>query len=343
MRRINNDLYNFLIHNDIANTPQFNDANILQWGNQNQNVIQHYNSYLANIQVGGESGPIEKHPYFDNHADDFDLSRKFLVLGTFPPSSYFNNLDLAGLPNPNIQNNNPFNYYYGNTADFWVFLFGEIPEDIDDLKHQLLQNGVSISDVFKYIQRKKMNNAADNNLYNIVLNCDVKRIFSNDSKISTLLFTSGNLSKLLNNQPSALAGFRWILEDCMGGLLNFEISGSFNGDGPYYPINNEGLNNAEIQQNGGIVWWLKNKDKKIRIINLPSPSRNSFRQDPRTSFYFKYIHYMALLYNVPPPQNNQNLRNYTDQHFQIFTNTPSLKYRNVVYQKVLNDTLNEIL
>ena len=112
MRRISIDLYEELIQNGVLSTPALlNDEAIREWGTNNNNVIRHYESYLDVYQQPDSIGPIEKHPYIEFYENDFDLSRRFLLLGTFPPSSYFNNLGLEGLPNVNIQPNNPLNYY----------------------------------------------------------------------------------------------------------------------------------------------------------------------------------------------------------------------------------------
>lgn len=340
MKRVNPPIHQFLIDNNILNTPELNDISFHAWGSIIQNVITHHNSYLDNVIIGNSPGPIEKHPYIDRYSTEFDLSRKYLVLGTFPPSSYFNNLGLGGLPNPNVQGNIPLDFYYGNTSSFWNFLFGFEPENVDILKNQLQNFSISISDVFKYIQRGNMNQAADINLYNIVLNCDVKGIFNSDSRISNLLFTSGSLKYFLNNNPTALTGFRWILEDCMNGLNNFEICGSFDGNGPYFPINNAGINNAVIHQNGSIVWWLKYNDKKIRIINLPNPAMAIGMI--RTSFFYKWVIFKANENNIPLPVNNQNLTGYMANHINIFGVAPTITYRRSVYSKVLDDTLFEI-
>ena len=94
MKRINHRLYDLLIQSRLKSTPNLNDNDIRIWGQQINNVLLHYNSYLANCRSPNSFGPIEKHPYVDTYAKDFDLSRKFLLLGTFPPSSYFNNREM---------------------------------------------------------------------------------------------------------------------------------------------------------------------------------------------------------------------------------------------------------
>ena len=123
MRKTDLNLYNFLIVNGVLNTPALNDNAIRLWGANWQNVYDHYSSYLLNIQAPNSAGPIEKHPYIDLYSADCNFQRETILLGTFPPSSYINNLPVQNLPNPNVQNNNPTHYFYGNMNDLWFYLF----------------------------------------------------------------------------------------------------------------------------------------------------------------------------------------------------------------------------
>ncbi|MBX3241189.1 MAG: hypothetical protein KIT80_16900 [Chitinophagaceae bacterium] len=347
MQRVKNDLYNKLIQHRIASTPVLNDNDIRIWGQQKNLVLQHYNSYLANCRTPNSFGPMEKHPYIDAYVNDFDPSRKFLLLGTFPPNSYFNNLGLTGLPNPNIQPNNPINYFYGNTADLWYYLFG-LSEDqitIPVLQENLLNNNISISDVFAFVQRKVMNKANDSNYRNISVNCNLKMIFENDSKIETVLFTSGSLTSFLGNIPDTLIGFRWILEECLGGLNNFRITGDLEGVGPYFPLTVQGITNSVKQQRDGIVWWIKLGDKRIRMINLPTPSPLAALNIPGSPFYLKWVKYMAATNNLPLPsdtQINSLNRLYLPLYPTTFSEPYTKHYRQEVYSMALNNTLHLI-
>ena len=95
MKKTNENIYNFLLDNGVLDLPLLNDNAIIQWGHTNENVINHYNSYLQNILISNNCGPIERHPYIDFFENCYNSSYQFLLLGTFPPSTYFNNLDLA--------------------------------------------------------------------------------------------------------------------------------------------------------------------------------------------------------------------------------------------------------
>jgi hypothetical protein len=347
MKKSNPVLYGNLAANGI---PALKDAAFRAWGAIPTNVIAHYNSYLLNVRASGSFGPIEKHPYIDTYKSDFDLKRKFLLLGTFPPSTYFNNIPALApnLSNPNVGINTPLDYYYGNTKELWDYLLGLLDGAITVINIQLNlnTNQIAISDVFSFIQRKKMKDSSDTNLYNITVNCDLVKVFDTKSEIETILFTSGSLANFLSNTTSTLTGFRWILEECfINGLENFEVSGTKDGAGPYYKINQEGINAAVNQQAGGIIWWLKKGKRKIRVINLPSPSGGANMRMFGTSFFLKWVNYMAIqnALTLPTPIQQQAIKStYLTLYPQVF-NTPYTKsYRRSVYEMVLNGTIHLI-
>jgi hypothetical protein len=344
MRKQDLPLNNFLNVNGVLNTPHLNDQSIRNLGVNLINLYQHYDSYLLNIQEPNSPGPIEKHPYIDLYQVDCNFQRETLLLGTFPPSSYLNNLPLNNLPNPNVQNNNPTNYFYGNMNDLWYYLFGLnlAAVNIPAIQASLNLIDLSISDVFAYVQRKRMISAFDSEYRNIVLNCKLKEVFNSESKINTILFTSGNLSSFLSNTTSTLTGFRWILEECCNGLNKFQISGDISGKGQYFPVNALGVKNAIIQQNNGIVWWLKSESKKIRIINLPSPAPMAAQQMIRNLFFNKWINYKATINNIQPLGVGANINQYLNAFPLIFNAPYTKQYRLEIYQMVLNNTIHQI-
>ena len=69
MRKIIHIIYNFLNANIVINVPLLNDNSVRMWGQNQNNIIEHYNSYLANVVVPNSPGPIEKHPYIDLYKD----------------------------------------------------------------------------------------------------------------------------------------------------------------------------------------------------------------------------------------------------------------------------------
>lgn len=344
MRRQDENLNNFLNLNEVINTPLYSDLAIRNWGTDKNSFYMHYDSYLQNVQQINSPGPIEKHPYLELYQTDCDFQREILLLGTFPPSTYLNNLGLNNLPNPNVQNNNPTHYFYGNMNDLWYYLFGlnGVEITIPGIQASIKDNDLSISDVFAFVQRMKMKSAFDSEYRNIVLNDNLREIFNPISKIKTILFTSGNLSSFLSNTTSTLTGFRWILEDCFDGLNNFTISGDISGNGEYYTINAHGIQNAIIQQNDGIIWWLKSGLKKIRIINLPSPAPMAAQKMISSPFFKKWINYKAIGNEIQALEVGANVNHYLNA-FPIVYNAPYTKqYRREIYQMVLNNTIHLI-
>ena len=313
----------------------------------NYNVLEHCNSYLANVVIPNSTGPIEKHPYIDLHKDFFNLKNKFLILGTFPPSSYFNNLGLIGLTNPNIQPNKPVHFFYVNQNNLWKLLFNlNINQvNVDNIKINLSKYEISITDVFSYAQRKKMISSDDSNLKNLVLNCNITNIFEKDSLIETVILTSGKLASFFNNQVNTISGIRWILEDCSEDLNDFEFSGDISGNGIYFPINIVNLKKVLTQQNEGIVWWIKKDDKKIKIVILPSPSNIGAARLPSSKYFKRWVLYKATLNNIPLPNQIQLQRvvsNYFPIYPNIFLPQPTNQFRSEIYNMVLNNTIHLI-
>lgn len=342
MRKQDINIYNTLVNNGILNIPDLNDVAIRYWGENFNNVSEHYDSFLLNRNLPNSSGPIEKHPYIELYDADCDFKRETLLLGTFPPSSYFNNLLLNNLPNPNVQNNIPTHFYYGNMNDLWFYLFGVqgIQITIPLIQSLLRDYGISITDVFSFVTRNKMSSAFDSEYRNIVLNHKISKVFTTESNIKTVLFTSGSLSTFLGNTTSTLTGFRWILEDCCGGLDNFLISGDISGEGQFFPVNPEGLQSAVNQQNGGIVWWIQFNLKKIRIVNLPSPAPMAAQQMMSSVYLRKWLNFKANINGIDQIGNETTVRQYVELFPQIFSNPITKQFRREVYQMVLN---NEIL
>ena len=51
MKKYNLSLYNIIISSEILNTPTLNDIAIRNWGLNLNNVYEHYDSYLLEIQT----------------------------------------------------------------------------------------------------------------------------------------------------------------------------------------------------------------------------------------------------------------------------------------------------
>jgi hypothetical protein len=353
MYKVNDPLHGNLFANFIANTPANNDLAIQAWGDNLNNISEHHISYLQNIMAPNSFGPIEKHPYIDQFSEDFDLGRERLILGTFPPSSYFNNLyPILGAANPNIQIPAGLYYYYGNVNSFWNFMFGLNPINDIQASQLLSQNSFSISDVFQYIQRSKMNKTDDSFLKNIIPNYKINKIFQKESKIEKIIFTSGALNDLLNNDTNATNGFKWIVQQysIANPTINISISGN---NIIYYPFNDIGINNSIQDQalSSYLQWWIKIEEKKFQIVNLPSPSGAANRHMPRSFAFQKWFNNHIAIANdngfAIPPLNGQNIVNFYAANFAIFNlYNPNIFtgpvgitnfYRKELYGMVLNN------
>jgi len=110
MKRLNHQIFNQLVHFEVANCPlQLDNNSVLEWstnGTINQNVVEHLNSYLENPNfiLQNQPGPYEIHPYLYREKEHFDLNKRYLLLGTFPPNSYMRNIPGIAAPiiNPNV-------------------------------------------------------------------------------------------------------------------------------------------------------------------------------------------------------------------------------------------------
>jgi len=345
MRRLNTNIYNCLIERGIDATPELIDKEIRQWGENEDYIICHYNSYLAHIRHSGAFGPIEKHPYIDLYKTECNYNRNKMLLGTFPPSTYFNNLKLENLDNNNLQNKIPLHFYYGNTNSLWDYLFStkDIEINVQIIKDHLANCDISISDVYSFIQRKKLINPSDANIYNIVLNQDLKNIFTKESGVQTLLFTSGKLSSFLQNNVSALTGFRWIMEEYCGGLKEYAICGELSGEGEYFMIDKEGIKKAVDQQKEGICWWIKSKMKKLRIVNLPSPSPQASVRMIKSPFFIRWLDYKVRKNDFPTRAHGQAVKDYLSINHEMLLESVTKQFRREVYQMALTDTLCKII
>src|SRR5690606_9304004 len=130
--------------------------------------------------------------------------------------------------------NIPLPFFYGNMAALWDYLF-DLRDDqinVEAIREQLAACDISISDVFQFVQRKKLASPDDGDYRNILVNRQLDEILGNNSSVETVLFTSGKLSSLHQNTTNTLSGFKWFLKDWYnenGGT--FEISGGIDGEG----------------------------------------------------------------------------------------------------------------
>lgn len=326
-----------LVNQNIVSTPYLLDEAIRQWGEVAQNVINHRDSY-NNIFNGG-AGPIEKHPYIETYADDFAIrKRDKLILGPFP-SRYGHQVDI--------------DYYFGDNPDIWYYFFGidniNLENNAINYVRTILQDeGIAITDVFQFVQRRNLAAVAVQNHGNLVLNSDVSKVLKHGSKVKTIFLLSGDLSSLVEPEETNVdttKGFYWILQEEKM-LKECTISGDVTGNGAFHPFNVEGINAAIQQQNNGIIWWIKYKNKKVKIVNLPNPSPGAAMQMINVGGFFeKWVVYKAEQDpNIPIPNQAQllNLNGYMNDYPGVFEPAPTRQYRREVYQMALNGALSEI-
>jgi hypothetical protein len=349
MLRIDIASSGFLNANAVANTPVFTDNSILGWsnnGNINNNVIAHLRRYLNSGFNRGNPGPYEIHPYIIREIASFDLNRKYLVLGTFPPNSYMHNLPaiapLAALNNyistpPNVD------FFYGNLASFWNLIGTTGPLNKINIIRYLAQNDISISDVILGAQRKENNSADDSRLFNILPNLDIKNIFDNSSKVETILFTSGSLRNVrfyANGlfKIKEVTTLNYFLKILLLSGFQIEISGQTDGNGVFHPFNNLGVQSSILQQAGHIIWWIKFGNKKMRIINLPSPSDRANLTIANSVFFKRWVNWKCTQNVIPTPPINANLlAGFLPGFPTIFTPPFTKQYKSEIYNLALNN------
>lgn len=227
--------------------------------------------------------PLEKHPYLD--ANPIDYARRFLIIGTFPPFSYFaNNVIGNGITRLLNTYNNPLGglpaimpipFFYGNVGSFWNYLpgWGAMPVTPANCIAWLTANNTSITDIIKYCQRRDLRDTSDSGLYNIIPNYELMAsITQPNSRIETLVFTSGkpNNNYLNNNNNSTFSLYIKTLIE-MGIPFGFSNWGGVApilpviGGGPIAPIVNKALFTMNI--NG----------RNFNVVLLPSPSGSASR------------------------------------------------------------------
>ncbi len=345
MIRTNADLFASLAQHAAA-PAQLTDVSILEWSNNGQinaNVLDHQHSYLPHPPA--LHGPYEIHPYIYREATQFDISRQFLLLGTFPPNSYLRNLQpLAAAANAHPQVGvGATDYYYGNTGNLWDF-FG-VPGQITAaaIRGFLTQNNIAISDVCLGLQRDIFSSPADARLFNILPNTLLCGILAPASTIDTILFTSGSLASVpvdaagnINishaNRVNTLNIFLHILKNnCR---CTITVSGQPNGNGVFRPLTIMGRNAAVLDKNGHIIWYLRVGQRTFKIINLPNPSMAIGMIG--SSLFYRWVSHKANLNGLPIPPH-ANLTDYMLQHPLVFQGRPTNQYRKEIYEMAIHN------
>lgn len=342
MEKLNQALFNNLINGVIENCPReiLTNENILAWSENgiiNENCIAHLSSYLINH--GFVFGPYEIHPYILREINNFNLERKYLLCGTFPPNSYLHNIPILNplaIANPNVGNPPQLDFYYGNLIKLWRLFNIPIPINYASVSDFLDENSISISDTILGAQRAIFRDASDIQYNNIVLNFHLLNILNLESKIETLLFTSGSLKNIhLNLNGNKLNALNSFLKIFSNENLDLKISGQVNGLGNFMPLNTLNRNAEVIIQNNQIIWWLEIAGRKFRIINLPTPATSQGMMS--SPFFLRWANWKLVSNGLAPI--NQNIR--TMDQLQalpaIFDPTPTNQYRKEIYDMAIHN------
>lgn len=267
----------------------------------------------------------EIHPYllFRNRMID---KPKGYIIGTFPPVSYLRNTLL--LNNEPIFNR-PFfindiqigqmpriPFFHGNDLKLWEFLQIN-PLTVDDVLRFLKEKKWIYSDIIYSCSRKEINNPADNNLRNIIVNVDLLNeiIYRNDSPY--IWFTSSSVYnstgiKLRNGfiDISSNQAYNLFIHALQKGSFKIEVEF----ENTWYeliPANN----NILVNINFTIKHRIRLNNKNVYTIYTgPSPSASASRRLGSNDHYKNW---------KLKPQN---------QNYQ----TPTNEYRKQVYSRFIN-------
>jgi hypothetical protein len=189
---------------------------------------------------------MKKHPWLEDYP--INCNAKYLILGTHPPMPYCGRLE----------------YYYGNMSEFWRFLDVIFPNNnlysngcpkSEDIIAFLDSSNISITDIVYKTETEKFSN--DNDMGKISFDNLNPYLYEwlKNSKIEVIYFTSfsgGNSAKNLFK--------KWY-------KFKFKIESKKN------KIKAHHLNEIEL--------W----DRKIKLIDLFSPSPTAIRSSPRIKEY----------------------------------------------------------
>ena len=345
MFRINQSLASMLSSIEHAPTALSNQS-ILDWsegGQINQNVIDHLSSYFR--KETAESGPYEIHPFIYREAAQFDLSRRYLLLGTFPPATYIRNIpQLSGVAaaDPDVRPAPSVDFYFGETTSLW-HMFG-LPSVqltramIDDF---LKDRSIAVTDVILGAQRMMFHDIRDMSLFNILPNHQLCKLFSDNSAIETILFTSGNLAgvplttsgHISLNMPNTVRVFlKTLIEICTHEQLY--VSGKPDGSGTFYRFGPKGLAHAVSDQDNHLIWYLRFGDKVLRMVSLPSPATPATL--PETPFFRRWLQYKAKKAGIQSPAKKDDLLEYMTAYPDVFVHPYMTQYRSEIYQMAID-------
>lgn len=323
------------------------------------NYIEQFNAFQVNVPV---ANPLESHPYIPIYQIESD--KKLLIIGTFPPFSYFTqHVNLNGIQRiSNIYNRQPLNnispqalFFYGNRGSFWNYapeFIGPITED--NCQIWLNNNNATISDIIFHCQRRHLNNPDDTNLFNIIPYYElIHTILSKNSNFEALVFTSGKLNLnfhingrqagLINvngNNISAFSVFCRALQD-LEIPFGFRPLREVAGDAatPVVPPND--LGSLEGKALFSIELGQGRDRKLLKVVCLPSPSGGASRQmrsHPFFNNWFMETYNQRIIHAYNSNMKFQGIFNHFNLQEPITTN-----FRREIYRLCFESNYNQLL
>ena len=67
------------------------------------------------------------------------------------------------------------------------------------------------------------------------------------------------------------------------------------------------------------------------------------KEKKKSTFFLKWINYLAIKNGINPPRLNQNFNEFLLQYPNVFQKPFTRQYRSMIYAKVLNNTIGEII
>lgn len=265
--------------------------------------------------------PPEKHPYSEFHP--LNYTYKKFIIGTFPPISYFSNtFQNIRFFNGKIVSKPQLPFYHGNRQKLWQYLLGEVEfsnlstscgeQRRKEIISFLRRNEINYADIISYCQRLEYN-SSDSNLFNIILNEQLLKIFDKPCLSEILLvFNTGSLftnrgikfskNKKINPSTFAFDMFIYLLMEA-----GIEVRIQFKNQEPVL-INV--LNNKVLSQYRNILRFnLILNGISVNVVAGPSPSSRDGNLD-KNKVFLRYKNLYHRDQNLVPGDLKKQFKHY---------------------------------
>jgi hypothetical protein len=265
--------------------------------------------------------PPEKHPYSEFHPLNYTYTK--FIIGTFPPISYFSNtFHNIRFFNGKIVSKPQLPFYHGNRQKLWQYLLGEVEfsnlstncgeQRRKEIISFLRRNEINYADIISYCQRLEYN-SSDSNLFNIILNEQLLKIFDKPGPSEILLvFNTGSLftnrgikfskNKKINPSTFAFDMFIYLLMEA-----GIEVLIQFKNQEPVL-INV--LNNKVLSQYRNILRFnLIINGISVNVVAGPSPSNRDGNLD-KNKVFLRYKNLYHRDQNLAPGDLKKQFKHY---------------------------------